>query len=309
MQHQPKVRQSGNGHQVRMPERSSTLLRCKTITTSITYQLTSQSGDSYSQTGFNVSLEPPSASNPIGNPTFPGWTTSGGPNWIGYLVSVFNTSLTLSYNFASGGATVDASLVIPFQPTVLSLIDQVNEFCGSIATHPRITPWRSDNTLFAIWLGVNDVGNSNGNATNAPIWDKIITRYFREVDTLYRAGGRNFAFLNVPPIQKTPSVREQSTATQIHEGQVIASFNAKLANAANLWAKENRDTIVKVVDTQGPFNTALANPTAFGANSTGATCYDSSGTTCLWWNNYHPGMAIHKLVAKAVAGSWRGSFF
>jgi len=51
------------------------------------------------------------------------------------------------------------------------------------------------------------------------------------------------------------------------------------------------------------------NPTAFGANSTGATCFDSDGSTCLWWNNYHPGLAIQKLVGAAVAESWKGSFF
>jgi hypothetical protein len=34
------------------------------------------SGDSYTQTGFNVSLTQPSLSNPMGNPPFPGWTSS-----------------------------------------------------------------------------------------------------------------------------------------------------------------------------------------------------------------------------------------
>lgn len=266
-------------------------------------------GDSYSQTGFNISLAKASAADPLGNPTFPGWTTDGGANWIGDLVSVFNTSLTLSYNFAYGGATVDASLVLPFEPTVLSFIDQVKEFSTSIASHPKTTPWTSQDTLFAIWLGVNDVGNSNGNATNAPLWDKIINKYFEEVDILYRAGGRNFAFLNVPPIQRTPLVLAESTAVQVHEGEVIASFNAKLANAAKAWSQRNWGTTVKVIDTQGPFNTALNHPTAYGANATGATCFDSDGVTCLWWNNYHPGQAIQKLVAKNVANSWAKTFF
>lgn len=264
------------------------------------------SGDSYSQTGFNVSLESPSAANPLGNPTFPGWTTSGGTNWIGFLVSAFNSSLTLSYNFASGGATVDAALVIPFKPTVLSLVDQVAAFKASIAYKPKSTSWRTDNTLFAVWLGVNDIGNSNGNATDAPIWDKIISRYFSQVDILYQSGGRNFALLAVPPTQRSPMVLAESTEIHDHWGEVILAYNKKLNKAANVWAKKNRGSVVRIVDTQAAFNRVLDNPTAYGSNATGATCYSDDGTTCLWWNDYHPGIAIHKSVASTVAHTWGG---
>jgi hypothetical protein len=83
------------------------------------------SGDSYSQTGFDPTLAAPSSSDPLGNPTFPGWTTTGGPNYLGYLIETYNTSLMLDWNFSSGGATVNASLVAPYASTVLSLIDQV----------------------------------------------------------------------------------------------------------------------------------------------------------------------------------------
>jgi len=136
----------------------------------------------------------------------------------------------------------------------------VGEFSASIADKPATTTWNSENTLFAIWLGVNDVGNSNGNATNAPLWDKIISKYISQVEILYGAGGRNFAFLNVPPIQRTPLVLAESVPTQVHEGDVIASFNAKLTQAANSWAWEHWGTVVKVVDTQRPFNTACTFP-------------------------------------------------
>lgn len=44
------------------------------------------SGDSYSQTGFDVTMTLPSAAedNILGNPPFPGWTTSGGYNYARY---------------------------------------------------------------------------------------------------------------------------------------------------------------------------------------------------------------------------------
>jgi phospholipase/lecithinase/hemolysin len=69
------------------------------------------------------------------------------------------------------------------------------------------------------------------------------------------------------------------------------------------------DASAVVVDTEPEFEKALASPTSYGAGSNGASCYNSDGKTCLWYNNYHPGMAIHKLVAGSVAGSLNGSFF
>jgi hypothetical protein len=112
------------------------------------------SGDSYSQTGFDPTLSLPSSSNPLGNPAFPGYTTSGGPNWIGYYITQYNSSPVYSYNFASGGATTDAKLVTPFAPTVLSFVDQVNLYLKSSKT-AGFTKWNAANSIFAVWIGVN----------------------------------------------------------------------------------------------------------------------------------------------------------
>ena len=112
------------------------------------------SGDSYSQTGFDPTLSLASATNPLGNPTFPGWTTSGGPNWIGDYITQYNSSPVYSYNFASGGATTDAKLVTPFAPTVLSFVDQVNLALKSAQT-PGFVKWDAADAVFAVWIGVN----------------------------------------------------------------------------------------------------------------------------------------------------------
>jgi len=42
------------------------------------------SGDSYTQTAFDILGTKPTPENPIGNPTYPGNTFSGGANWIEY---------------------------------------------------------------------------------------------------------------------------------------------------------------------------------------------------------------------------------
>ena len=261
------------------------------------------SGDSYSQTGFNIASTKPSSLNPLGNPAYPGYTTSGGPNWIGYLVKNHNTSLLLSYNFADGGATVNASLVKPFRPTVKSLIDQVKIFSDSIANKPSYASWTAETGLFAVWLGVNDVGNSYSRTNETGLYLQIMDSYFSQLDILYRAGARSFALLSVPrrfsvltilatkltlllAIDKSPLMLGQSKEAQSTEAGVIKRFNALLADRLEAFVEGHEGSKGWIVDTQGPFNKAIDNPGKYGSKD--ATCYNSDGKTCLWYNDYHP---------------------
>lgn len=72
--------------------------------------------------GFNWTLTPPSPTNPLGNPGYPGWTSANGPNWVGYLTVKYNDSLLQTYNLADGGATVDADLVTPCKQHLVFII-------------------------------------------------------------------------------------------------------------------------------------------------------------------------------------------
>ncbi|KAM0708024.1 hypothetical protein Q7P35_004673 [Cladosporium inversicolor] len=255
-------------------------------------------GDSYSQTGFDPTLSLASSSNPLGNPSFPGYTTSGGPNWIGYYATQFNSSPVYSYNFASGGATTDANLVTPFMPTVLSFVDQVNLYLKSSKT-AGFTKWNGDNSVFAVWIGVNDVGNAWGKPNWSTLIGQIMDQYFNQTQTLYNSGARRFLFLTTPPIERTPSVQSGGDANVKAEGAAVKQYNDALKARVAKFAAANPQAKTYVVDTTVPFTKALDNPKEYGADN--ATCYDESGTKCLWWNDYHPGQAIHKLVAEAVS--------
>jgi phospholipase/lecithinase/hemolysin len=205
----------------------------------------------------------------------------------------------VSYNFASGGATTDATLVTPYASTVLSLVDQVAQFTSNLSPPPSYAPWVANNTLFAIWIGVNDVGNAWYSSSWPTLSQQIVNRYFEQVETLYKAGGRNFAFLNVPPIQRAPVNLLQTDADQASIAAAVAQYNVLLQTASDAFQKNNPGSTTIVVDTQNPFNVMLDNPTVYGA--TNATCYDSDGTTCLWWNSYHPALEIQQLVGDTVA--------
>lgn len=78
------------------------------------------------------------------------------------------------------------------------MIDQVKQFSGSVASKPSYASWTADNSLFAVWMGVNDVGNSYYKSNETELLGMIMEDYFEQVEIMFTAGARNFAFLNVP---------------------------------------------------------------------------------------------------------------
>lgn len=209
----------------------------------------------------------------------------GGTNWIDVDTVVYNKSLILTYNYAYGGATIDASLVAPYEPTVLSLIDQVNQFLTTVASKPASTPWTSANSLFSIWIGINDIGNSyylggdrdayghrlidcNENVTHttcyqilghspdcricsgakiskstddsSPVESSFMTFLFSVVRMLFAllsespcnlflsdVGARNFLFINVPPIDRSPLVRPGCPLCDLYSDGIISRCSPK----------------------------------------------------------------------------------
>jgi phospholipase/lecithinase/hemolysin len=221
-------------------------------------------GDSYTQTGFDVNGTQPSPSNPLGNPPYPGWTSSNGPNWVGFLSTTYNASKILTYNMASGGATVDSALVIPYAPTVLSLKDQVQtEFLPTYGSHPASAPWTSKSSLFAFFIGINDVGNT-WSANNATLYNAIFSVYKGQLEDVYKTGARNFLFLSVPPVNLAPLTLDQDDeSASEREGKVIVDWNRRLSAMVATFRASHTGTTVFVHDTWGLYNSVIENPKSY----------------------------------------------
>ncbi|KAF5374669.1 hypothetical protein D9615_008983 [Tricholomella constricta] len=281
-------------------------------------------GDSYTQTGFSPTGTLPAVGNPLGNPPYPGWTATGGENWVDYVTTQHNRSLVFTYNYAYGGATIDANLVTPYTPTVLSLTDQVNQFLSGAGTKPASTPWTSANALFSIWIGINDIGNSfylSGdraafsdtllNAEFALVQKLVLVRNFSEMSiimliiiiTYSNAGARNFLFVNVPPIERSPLMLAQPASSQAAEKTVITGFNSKLAAKVSAFKAANSGVSTWIWDSNASFTTILNSPTTYGFKD--ATSYGSASNQ-FWGNDYHPSSYAHKYFGQQV-GSLLGS--
>ncbi|KAI9735806.1 MAG: hypothetical protein M1834_001271 [Cirrosporium novae-zelandiae] len=276
-------------------------------------------GDSYTTTDFNVTGTQPNPSNPLGNPDYPGYTSSNGPNWVDFLTTTYNKSYVQTYNFAYGGATVDSSLVAQYLPTVLDLEQQVDDEFLVYYTNSTSVNWTASNSLFSIFIGINDVGNSYS-SQNSTLNGLIFEAYSHLVDELYEAGARNFLFLNVPPVDRSPLTIAQGTSAQTIEAADIADFNAKITNLTSSLEKTHLDATVFLFNTHEIFTQVLDDPTSYPqtelyknttdyctAYEDGTDEWDSYDAACgipvneyFWLNNLHPTYPMHNATAAQI---------
>ncbi|KAI4161073.1 MAG: hypothetical protein LQ342_005236 [Letrouitia transgressa] len=217
------------------------------------------SGDSYTSTSFNIHGHQPDAENPLGNPAYPGATSSDGPNYVDFLTSTYNQSFIRTYNLGYGGATIDPSLVSsPYGLIVQSFQQQVQEeFLPVYASNPSV-PWTSADSLFTVFFGINDVILSHA-GRNSSLNYALIKSYENLVHQLYAAGARNFIFLNVPPVDRSPGSLTQDAATQASLAGYIGELNFRLIALVWNLGYHYPDTTSWLFDTNWLFTQLLNN--------------------------------------------------
>jgi phospholipase/lecithinase/hemolysin len=194
---------------------------------------------------------------------------NSGPNYVGYLTTKYNASLVFTYNIASGGATVDAALAKPYLPTVHSLIDQVTgDFMpayGVMPTSRRRVQWTGDDSLFLFFIGINDVLNTY-NANNPSLVAKIFSEYTGLVEQVYSSGARNFLFLDVPPLQKSP-MSQKYPASLSKEQAALKNWASRLDGLASALKSRHPEVMARTFSTYNVFDKIIENPRAFPQTS------------------------------------------
>lgn len=73
--------------------------------------------------------------------------------------------------------------------------------------YERLYTGSADNTIYAMWIGVNDIGKKNifidsqtPGTSLATFPDCVFTAF----DSIYKNGGRSFVLMNTPPLQLHP---------------------------------------------------------------------------------------------------------
>lgn len=214
---------------------------------------------------------------------FPGSTYAehGHPNWVGHLVyRLRDRTRLVVYDFAKGGDTTEG---------VERQIEQ--EFLPNLADQPpppdgtRI--WSANDTLFAIWVGINDCGYSGPDR----IPPKLV-KLFSLVDLLYSAGARHFMLIDIPPINRSPAMRDPPRGKLSFE-----EWNDCLRARAADFARTHSDATVVIYSAWDTFTRVLNNPSAFGFN--GGDVRRRGGT--IWVDHIHPSSQMHDEIAKDIA--------
>ncbi|KAL4932959.1 SGNH/GDSL hydrolase family protein [Aspergillus undulatus] len=141
-------------------------------------------------------------------------TYSGGYNWGYFAAEIANLT---RFNYALSGAVCSNDIT----PRTYEPIDKIYpsvleyEVPTYVADSKYIDPTtgkkfmdiRQEETVYAIWIGTNDVGNA-AFLTDSQVEGKTIPDYiecvFKALDGVYANGGRYFVILNLAPLQLAP---------------------------------------------------------------------------------------------------------
>ncbi|KAJ3478447.1 hypothetical protein NLI96_g9750 [Meripilus lineatus] len=233
-------------------------------------------GDSYSDVGYNHRSRHPTPTEPLGV-DYPGNTFAeyGSPNWVGYLVKeFFPEQEILVYDFAVGGQLCSG------------VIHQIQTgFLPHAGQKPAWAPWTDSDTLF---------GEISFKHSSEPDeFKEYQGRLFEAQAELYDNGARNFMFIDVPPIDRSPAVPPRFSYLSGRYNR----WNDALGDNISEFVEAHPDITAFTFSSHALFNRLLDNPTQYGFPEDETKKEDGA----MWVDHLHPTTAVHKEIARAVS--------
>lgn len=237
-------------------------------------------GDSLSDVGnvFNATggIYPPS-------PSYFEGRLSNGPLWVEYLTPKLEANST---NFAyAGSSTGIGNAVFPALP-LPGLLTQVSSFTQA---NPQAEP----NALYTVWAGANDYLFGGVTDPTGPVGNLSTA-----VTSLYATGARNIMVANLPDLGKLPATRVDIQVSNSLDA-LTEAHNFNLATTLDSLSQLPDINIISL-DVNSLFDEAIAAPTEFNLTNVTDSCLLVRCTNpdeYLFWDEYHPTTATHKLVA------------
>ncbi|KAL1685207.1 hypothetical protein GGG16DRAFT_129548 [Schizophyllum commune] len=287
-------------------------------------------GDSYSAVGAPIET-PRTATHPLGVPfPGPGCFTDydsargrGRPNWVGHFITTYApepryrdiTSIQenypgyaqeqdpayerdplLVYDYARGGKTI---------PDVISQIE--DQFLPRLGQWHRPQPaegagqggdaakvWTSANALFVTWVGINDCAFRSTREAR----EEAFQRLFAAQDDLYQVGARNFVFIDVPHINRSPAV----PISHKDKSERYDDYNGMLIAHARQFATAHPDATVLLFSSARTLDRILDDPDIFDLPPGDVREPFSS----IWTDQLHPTSAVHDVFAMDIAEFLKG---
>ncbi|KAL8292833.1 hypothetical protein RQP46_000527 [Phenoliferia psychrophenolica] len=234
--------------------------------------------------------------------------------WIQQLAYHQDEKRRLLRNFAANGASIDNALVAISEHET-GVAQQLPKFEQHFTPSPEFFHWESTNTLFSIFVGINDCDLSFHWEVDQTEWH---AREFRTWTTLqerlYAVGARHFLFMTVPPMHASPGYWGEGKLKDS-----IEDYNLHLRMSAAAFQDAHPDAVVLLHDMYTTFGQLLDNAPLLGFKVTDAPCksYAPTGThptlvahpDCVyplseyfWKDSLHPSWPVHQLMAERVKG-------
>lgn len=194
------------------------------------------------------------------------------------------------------------------------IVDQIKQY--ATYGHTTLSKFlKTSETLVAVWIGINDVGDSAKYAVDFPTFYANLTNtLFNSVDTLYDLGYRSYLIMNLPPMDRDPSNVDSSYPTP--NVTQVAWYNAALTQRAEKFGSEKRDVEIRVFDAHARLSWILDHPSEFGIVNTTGYCagydqpdiawnYEAYGCPTpldeyFWYNTGHMTSHTHRLLASEL---------
>jgi len=181
------------------------------------------------------------------------------------------------FDYAAGGKTVSG---VKYQ------IEQ--QFIPHIEKMPG---WTAEDTLFVTWVGINDLACTSQPSPQLDI-------LFKSQELLYNAGARNFLFIDVPPIDRSPAVLRFRDLTDNSIMPRYNDWNIALRSSSISFASGHVDATVLLFSSHATFSRVLDNPVGHDFHEADAARKGGKG---IWMDHLHPTSKMHEVVAKDLA--------
>lgn len=207
-------------------------------------------------------------------------TACGGPNWAEYLTGCglgdglhdpAQCPIQL-WDFAFAGADTTEELLPLHHNYTVPLVNQTQQY---LTYAEPVIGHHMDKTraLVAIWIGINDINDAAGmpNVTYLDFYDATLDIVFdASVQTMYDAGYRHFLFVNLPPLDRTPSAQQSSNPNP--NATMINQWNSALAAHKDAWARKHDDATALLYDVNSFLNGVMDHPQKYGITNTTGFC-------------------------------------
>lgn len=207
-------------------------------------------------------------------------TAEGGPNWVEYLTGCGlkpgltdpQTCSRQLWDFAFAGSDISTEYTPLHHNYTVSLFNQTEQFeqYGNpvLENHVGIA---KDKTLVAVWIGINDINDSDSYAVDfQSFYDKLVGTLFDRMRRIYALGYRQFLFVNLPPLDRTPGNVGRvggalPNATMIDwYGEALEKYSDEFGKVDRVWSK--------VFDANTFLNGVMDDPATYGIKNVTGYC-------------------------------------